>query len=193
MTADTKAPFRYCPSCGERVYTYTVLKEGVVELRCSPCGFPVTLVQGPSIRSLDCIIIADDNRFFLTFLADLLVERGLTENVISCESGAKFLISSTERLHQGLPNPLAILDIIMEPMDGITAAMALRAVEQGVGAARPTPILFLSGARYDETLSRLIAHCQPALYLNKGSDTTPDKLGPRLEKVIGYLLAQGRK
>jgi len=193
VTSDTKAPFRYCPSCGERVYTYTVLKEGVVELRCSPCGFPVTLVQGPSIRPLDCIIIADDNRFFLTFLADLLAERGLTANVISCESGAKFLASATERLHQGLPSPLAILDIIMEPMDGITAAMALRAVEQGLGAAQPTPILFLSGARYDETLSRLIARCQPALYLNKGSDATPDKLGPRLEKVIGYLLAQGRK
>jgi hypothetical protein len=42
-------------------------------------------------------------------------------------------------------------------------------------------------------LSKLIARCQPALYLNKGSDATPDKLGPRLEKVIGYLLAQGRK
>jgi len=76
VSADTKAPFRYCPSCGERVYTYTVLKEGIVELRCSPCGFPVTLVQGPSFRPLDCIIIADDNRFFLTFLAELLAERG---------------------------------------------------------------------------------------------------------------------
>jgi CheY-like chemotaxis protein len=193
VPAETTAPFRYCPSCGERVYTYTVLKEGVVELRCSPCGFPVTLVQGPSIQALDCIITVDDNRFFLSFLADLLVDRGLTANVISCESAAQFLTSVTQRLHQGLPSPLAILDIVMEPMDGITAAMALRAVEQGLGAARPIPLLFLSAARYDETLSKLIARCQPALYLNKGSDATPDKLGPRLEKVIGYLLAQGRK
>ena len=193
MSPDAKAPFRYCPSCGERVYTYTVLKEGVVELRCSPCGFPVTLVQGPSLQPLDCIIIADDNRFFRTFLGDLLVERRLTENVITCESGAQFLTSVTERLHQGLPNPLGILDIVMEPVDGINAAMALRAVEQGFAVTHPTPLLFLSGAQYDETLSRLIARCQPSLYLNKGADATPDKLGPRLEKVIGYLLGQGRK
>jgi len=133
VTPDPKTPFRYCPSCGERVYTYTVLKEGVVELRCSPCGFPVTLVQGPSLRPLDCVTIADDNQFFRTFLADLLVERGITANVISCENGATFLSATTERLHQGLSNPLGILDIVMEPMDGITAAMALRAVEQGDG------------------------------------------------------------
>ncbi len=180
MSPDAKAPFRYCPSCGERVYTYTVLKEGVIELRCSPCGFPVTLVQGPSLQPLDAILIADDNHFFRTFLGDLLVDRHLTANVITCESGAQFLTSATERLRQGFPNPLGILDIVMEPIDGINAALALRAVEHGFATAQPMPLLFLSGAPYDETLSRMIARCQPALYLNKGADATPDKLGPRL-------------
>ncbi|MBI3988259.1 MAG: hypothetical protein HY347_01440, partial [candidate division NC10 bacterium] len=56
--------------------------------------------------------------------------------------------------------------------------------------AKPTPVLFLSAVRCDDTLRRLIARCQPALYLNKGTDSRPDKLGPRLEKVIGYLLHQ---
>ncbi len=186
---DTAAPFRYCPSCGERVYTYSVLKEGVIELRCSPCGFPVTLTQGPPIPRLDCIVIADDDQFFLSFLTDLLKERGITNNVIPCETGTRFLTVATERLRQEPHGVLVILDIMMEPMDGIVTALALRAVEQALNLAEPTPILFLSAARY-ETLSRQIGRCQPALYLNKGMDSTPDKLGPRLEKVIGYLLTQ---
>ncbi len=193
MPAELKAPFRYCPSCGERVYTYTVLKDGKVEIRCSPCGFPVILEPGPSVPRLDYIMITDDDRFVLAFLADLLVERGLTRDVIPSESGTRFLALATERLRQGLPIPLVILDIMMAPLDGIVTAMALRAVEEGLGIAPPTPILFLSGARYDESLSKLIARCQPALYLNKASDATPEKLGPRLEKVIGYLLRQGRR
>jgi len=190
--AETTAPFRYCPSCGERVYTYSVLKEGVIEIRCSPCGFPVSPTQVPSIPRLDSIVIADDDRFFLSFLTDLLIERGLADHVIPCESGSQFLTVATERLRLDPRGVLVILDIMMEPMDGIVTALALRAVEQALSVAQPTPILFLSAARYD-ILSRQISRCQPALYLNKGSDSTPDMLGPRLEKVIGYLLTQGRR
>jgi len=189
---DTAAPFRYCPSCGERVYTYSVLREGVIEIRCSPCGFPVSPTQAPSVPHLDSIIIADDDAFFLSFLTDLLIQRGLTDHVIPCESGTRLLRVATERLRQEPRGVLVILDIMMEPMDGIVTALALRAVEEALNVAQPTPILFLSAARY-EVLSRQISRCQPAVYLNKGADSTPDKLGPRLEKVIGYLLTQGRR
>jgi CheY-like chemotaxis protein len=137
-------------------------------------------------------VIADDDQFFLSFLTDLLIQRGLTDHVIPCESGTKFLTAATERLRQEPRGVLVILDIMMEPMDGIVTALALRAVERALSLAQPTPILFLSAARY-ETLSRQISRCQPAMYLNKGMDSTPDKLGPRLEKVIGYLLTQGRR
>ena len=37
-------------------------------------------------------------------------------------------------------------------------------------------------------LPRFIAKCQPALYLNKAADSTPEKLGDRIEKVVTYLL-----
>jgi CheY-like chemotaxis protein len=191
--ADTDLPFRYCPSCGEQVYTYTVVKDGAVEGRCSSCGFPLGAEESHPLRGVDCILIADDDPFFRSLLADLLVERGLTANVIPCESGATFLTVATERFLQGLPNKVAVLDIIMEPLDGISTALALRALEKGLKVARPTPLLFLSAARYNDNLKKLISRCQPALYLNKGSDSTPDRLGPRLEKVIGYMLQQGRR
>jgi len=186
-------PFRYCPSCGERVYTYTVVKDGVAEVRCSSCGFPLSVEQGQPPEGLDCILIADDDRLFRSILAELLVELGLTARVIPCESGTAFLTAIAERFHDELPNKLAILDIIMEPLDGIDVALALRAIETGLKVAQPTPILFLSAVRYEEKLTRLIGRVRPALYLNKGVDVTPDRLGPRLQKVIGHLLAQGRR
>jgi CheY-like chemotaxis protein len=186
-------PFRYCPSCGERVYTYTVVTEGAEETRCSSCGFPLSVDQGKPPEGLDCILIADDDKLFRAILADLLVEMGLTAKVIPCESGIVFLREITERFREALPCKLAILDIIMEPLDGIAAAISLRAIEKGLNVAQPTPILFLSAARYDEKLTRLISRVRPALYLNKGSDATPDRLGPRLQKVIGHLFQQGRR
>jgi CheY-like chemotaxis protein len=138
-------------------------------------------------------MIADDDRFFRTLLDDLLHERGLTANVVPCESGTTFLAAAAERFRQELPIKLAILDIMMEPIDGIATAFALRALETGLKVPQPTPILFLSAVRSDDNLVRLIGRCHPALYLNKGSDSTPERLGPRLERVIWYLLEQGRK
>jgi CheY-like chemotaxis protein len=192
VPAETKTPFRYCQSCGEQVYTYyTVVKYGAMEVRCSSCGFALGTEESHPLRSVDCILIADDDRFFRSLLGDLLVERGFTAKVIACESGTTFLTLATERLLQGLPNKVAILDILMEPLDGIATAVAYRAVEKALKVVRPTPLLFLSAVRYNENLKKAISHCQPALYLNKGSDATPDKLGPRLERVLGHLLQQG--
>jgi CheY-like chemotaxis protein len=193
VPADPKAAFRYCPSCGEQVYTYTVVKSGALEVRCSSCGLALGAEASHPLRGVDCILIADDDRFFRTLVADLLVDRGLTANVIACESGATFLTLATERLLQGLPNKVAILDILMEPLDGLATAVAYRALEQALKVGRPTPLLFLSAVRYNETLKQAISHCAPALYLNKGADATPDKLGPRLERVLGHMLQQAER
>ena len=54
--------------------------------------------------------------------------------------------------------------------------------------AQLNPILFLSAVPSDATLKSIISEHQPALYLNKGSDASPEKLLPRLEQVIGYLI-----
>ena len=180
-------PFRYCYCCGGDVSTYTVQIEGGVEIRCSACGLPLEREIRQEAPTLDCILIADDDRLFRELLSDLLEEGGFTLSVIPCESGTEFLSKAAERLHEGLPIRLAILDILMAPLDGTATAFALRAMEQGMKAS-PTPILFLSALRADDDLRRIIARCQPALYLNKAVEATPDKLAPRLEKVINYLL-----
>jgi len=35
-----------------------------------------------------------------------------------------------------------------------------------------------------------VARTQPALYLNKATDSTPDRLAQRVEKMVAYLLWQ---
>jgi len=187
----TQAAQSYCPSCGDKVSTYGVLKDGKIEVRCNACGFPMAAEERPPLRGVECILIADDDRLFRSLLADLLVERGLTPTVLPCESGTTFLTAALERLLLGLPNKLAILDIVMDPLDGLATAIAFRALEKWLKMPSLTPLLFLSAVRYDEHLKKAVNLCQPARYLNKGSDVTPDKLGPRLERVLGSLLQQG--
>ncbi len=178
----------YCPSCGQTVDAYSVEKEGAVEVRCSLCSFPIGVMKGESLQGLSCIMITDDDRFFRTLLADILKERGLAQKIIPCESGAEFLALAAERISQNLPIKLAILDIVMTHMDGVATALALRAFERGLKTAQPIPVLFLSAVPSDATLKSIISEHQPALYLNKGSDASPEKLLPRLEQVIGYLI-----
>jgi len=184
---DANQATHYCPSCGEKVSTYTVPRAGGVEVRCAPCGLPLSLEASPPLRGLACIMIADDDMFFRSVLTDLLSERGMATNVIAAESGAHFLTLAVERFRKNLPIRLAILDIIMQPLDGVTTALALRAIEQGMNITQPTPILFLSAARLEDATYRRLSQCRPARYLNKGLDATPDKLGPRLDNVIGHL------
>jgi CheY-like chemotaxis protein len=180
----------YCPSCGENVPTYSIPVAGGTEVRCATCGLPLSVESGPPLRGLGAIMVTDDDKFFRVLLSDLLTERGLTTEVITCDGGPEFLTRAVERFRDRMPIRLAILDIIMQPLDGVSSALALRAVERGLQAAHPIPFLFLSAARLDDTLTKLLALCRPAVYLNKGQDATPDKLGPRLDKVIERLLAQ---
>jgi len=180
----------YCPSCGEAVSTYTIPSEAGVELRCVTCGLSLSVESGPPPRGLGAIMVTDDDKLFRVLLSDLLTHRNLTAEVITCDGGSQFLTRAVERLREQLPVRLAVLDIIMQPLDGVSTALALRAVERAFQAVHPIPFLFLSGARLDETLTKLLGQCRPAMYLNKGQDATPDMLGPRLDIVIERLLAQ---
>jgi len=119
---------------------------------------------------------------------DLLVGQGLAQKVISCESGAEFLTVATGRLLQGLPIKVALLDIIVEPSVGIATAVAVRAFEKALKVTQPIPILFLSAVPFDSSLKTALGQNQPALYLNKGSDAVPEKIGAWLARVIEYLL-----
>ncbi|MCI0370412.1 MAG: response regulator [candidate division NC10 bacterium] len=177
----------YCPSCGERVFTYSAGVHDRTEIRCGYCGLPLELAESVQAAPGGCVVVVDDDRFFLTLLTDLLTKEGLAAEVLRCDSGASFLTQLTQRFRQEQPVRLAILDIVMSPLDGVAAALALRALERGFDRGVAIPILFFSAAKATEALRTAMAGCAPAYYLNKGSDATPERLAARMRELFGHV------
>ena len=182
-----QSTYDYCHACGEQVMTYAVRGGEAVELRCSFCGLPVGRQSSQAEGRLECVLLADDEEFLRWGLSDLLLQNKLAVAVVTCGSGAELVTKFVERLRKDQETPLVILDILMKNMDGVAAARALRAVEQGFGVSRPVPIVFLSALRPDTALRNFVARVQPALFLNKGVDNKPDRLAVRLRQMIDYL------
>lgn len=187
MAPENQTTFTYCHACGEQVLTYPVRSAEGVELRCSYCGLTLSR-QSPQAESrLECVLLADDEKFLRWVLHDLLLEQGLAEVVVPCEDGAELLTKLTERMLAKEHTQLIILDILMRDLDGLAAAKAIRAMERGFGVTWPVPILFLSALRPDTGIRNYVARLQPALFLNKAVDATPDRLAVRLRKTIEYF------
>ncbi len=187
LATEVKTAFNYCHSCGEQVVTYGVRSDQGVELRCSFCGLPLGRQAPQAATCMECVLLADDEKFLRWVLRDLLVEQGLAETVVACEGGTELLARFTERLRAKERTQLVILDILMRDLDGLAAAKALRAVERGFGVTWPVPILFLSALRPETALRSFVARVQPALFLNKAVDATPDRLAMRLRKMFEYF------
>lgn len=186
--SDPKHAFRFCPSCNEEVYTYTVQADLGPEVRCSACGLPLATAAQLAPERLECVLVADDNRFYRTLLRDVLLERKLAATVEVCAGGTELLSRAAARFHDHLPVKLVILDVMMTPLNGPATGMAFRALEKGLGISPPAPILFVSGSPVDEAMKALLGKCAPALFLHKGADKGPAALGQRLEQVMATLL-----
>ncbi len=189
--AEGEARFHYCAGCGEQVVVYAVPTEAGVELCCSYCGLTLRLPSPQPAAPMGCVLLADDEKFFRSLLSELLVEQRLAQTVVPCVSGAELLTKFSECLHARQDIHLIILDVVMRDLDGIVTARAIRAVERGFGVGQPAPILFLSGVRPDTALRTFVARVQPALFLNKAVDATPERLAMRLRKMVDYF-AGGR-
>lgn len=181
----------YCPSCGERVFTYSAQVADRNEIRCGYCGLPLEMTESVRPVATGCVMVVDDDEFFRTLLADLLTQEGLAAEVLSFDGGASFLTQLTQRFRQEKPLRLAILDIVMSPLDGVASALAMRALERGFDRGAAIPILFFSAVKATEALRKHMARCAPAYYLNKGSDATPERLAERMRRIFGQIFTWG--
>jgi len=182
----------YCPSCGEDVDTFFMLEEGEEARHCFVCGMKISGGAQParSLRALEFMMVAEDSMVFREVLKDKVLELELAKEVELAADGEEFLELFTRRLSSGKPVSLAVLDIRMPGMNGVNAAMALRAVEKGLGRKKPSPILFFSSVKCDDTLRKVFAQCAPARYINKGNSKSPEELSDRLVDVVSRLLAE---
>lgn len=184
----------YCPSCGQEVETFVMLQDGDEKHFCFLCSSTLSeRATAKPIKTLDTILVADDSAVFREVLKDKLSEQQVAKNVIMCGNGEEILTLFTNRLFKKQPISLVILDIRMPVFNGVNAAMALRAVENGFEARRHAPILFFSTVVCDDTLREVLKHCTPARYINKGGGSSPDELAERLYDVICHLIDESAR
>ena len=182
----------YCPSCGEKVDTFVMLDTELTEnYHCFACGAQLSEGKAGSGRKpLELMLVAEDSMVFREVIRDKIIELEIAKDVVLSPNGEEFLAVFTHRVSHNHPVSLAVLDIRMPGMNGINAAMALRAVERGLGVKRPTPILFFSTVQCDDTLREVLKRCAPARYINKGASPSPEGLADRLAEVINRLISE---
>ncbi len=144
-----------------------------------------TLDTGVELKPL--IHVADDSRLLRRIVSDHLLTRFPQAELIMSEDGKQALENMTRALASGNRRGLMILDLQMPRLNGISVAIALRAVEQALGRV-PVPIIFFSGVKINDDLKQAMREGNPATYLHKSQSDDPAEMLSRLEKVMGITI-----
>jgi len=151
------------------------------------------LTPEPTLESsgpkLEAVILAEDSELVSRILKEMIVRKGLSGRVISCKNGFDFVISFLKSRQEKVNPGLIIMDVIMPVLNGISAAVAIRAWEKALNL-EPIPILFFTGKKCDETFKRVLQYSRPAMYINKGASESAVSLEARIEKVVNQLLKE---
>jgi CheY-like chemotaxis protein len=189
---------RYCLCCGEEVRFNRIERNERFELTCTFCGFllsvedePLLSMQAPTSATwsdrLQRILVADDSRFTRKIIQDLLVEKSIADEVLTFENGLELTSAFARLVSERKPIDVAIIDINMPVMDGLTAAKTIRSIESQNNLPN-VPIAFFSVVKADDNLRNQMEMLAPANYVNKGSDPDPDKLAERVGQLLSYFV-----
>ena len=194
MADDTK----YCLCCGDQVPFNTFKRNERLEVTCAYCGFtldiqnlweskkPETAQKQPA-PSESYALVTDDSHYTRKIIEDLLRARKFSSQVMAFQNGLELISAYSKLLEEKKMIDIAIIDLNMPVMDGLTAARLMRSVE-AQNNTKKTPIMFFSAEKADENLRKQMQNLEPANYVNKGSDPDPDKLASRVESLIAYLM-----
>lgn len=181
---------QYCLCCDDQVPFNAVERSERREITCAYCGFTLDvqkLWEPKKAVESGYTLIADDSKYTRKIIEDLLKEKKFSNNVLAFENGLELISAYSKLISEKHTIDIAIIDLNMPVMDGITAARTIRAIETQ-NNAKKVPIVFFSAEKADEALRKQMEHLVPANYVNKGSDPDPDKLAARVESLIGHLM-----
>ena len=186
---------KYCLCCNEEVPFSTVTRNERIEVTCLYCGFTLDVKkmhepQKPAEKGH--ALIADDSKYTRKIIEELLKEKKYSENVQSFENGLMLISAYSKLLTEKQPVDIAIVDLNMPVMDGLTAARMMRSLEEQNGS-RAVPIIFFSAEKADDNLKKQMETIGHANYMNKGTDPDPDALAARVEMLISYLREKDSK
>jgi CheY-like chemotaxis protein len=183
----------HCEACDEEVEGYEVSLGAFTEVRCLSCGLPLEKRTQSAAERFRRVLVADDSAFFTKGMGSFLLSRKLAGDVITAKDGAEAVELATDALRVRRGIHLAVLDLLMPRLNGLHAAVSIRAVERAFGAPK-SAIVFLSSRRIEEGFRPLLEELKPAYYVNKEAGEG-GLLGDRLEKILravaASLAAQG--
>ena len=180
---------KYCLCCNEEVPLSTVTRNGRIEVTCLYCGFTLDVKKMYEAREpaeKGHALIADDSKYTRKIIEELLKEKEYSENVQSFENGLMLISAYSKLLNEKQPVDIAIVDLNMPVMDGLTTARTIRSLE-AQNSSRAVPIIFFSAEKADDNLKKQMETIGHASYMNKGADPDPDSLAARVEMLISYL------
>ncbi len=181
---------KYCLCCNEEVPFNTFERNESLEFTCMYCGFILDIKklyepQKPVEKGY--ALIADDSKYTRKIIEDMLNEKKYSDNVLSFENGLELISAYSKLLKDKQPVHIAIIDLNMPVMDGLTAARTIRSLETQ-NNSKAVPVIFFSGEKADDNLRKQMEDLAPANYMNKGADPNPDALASRVESLISYLM-----
>jgi CheY-like chemotaxis protein len=129
------------------------------------------------------VVVAEDTVLLAEIIKDSLLESRIAGDVRCCKDG-EALLEAFATIHSEKRHvDLAIVDVEMPVLNGFSAVIAMRAIERGL-RLRLSPVVFFSAHACDSAFLKVLHHCQPARYLNKGADGSPPRIATRLVHVL---------
>jgi CheY-like chemotaxis protein len=164
------------------------------EVTCAYCGFTLDVQKlwEPSKVNEGHVLVADDSKYVRDIIVDALRTSKFYTNILAVENGLELTTAFSKLASENAATGMAIIDLNMPIMDGITAARTMRAIEAQHNMPA-TPIIFFSAEKADDSLKAQMELLSPASYMNKGSDPDPDSLAGRVEQLVGYLMEKYRR
>jgi len=188
--------------------------DGVERLRCSNCGafldaeaadagFREALMSDEDqtpfsdesivIPTYDTVVVAGYRPDLMNVIVNEVSRKNLARTVVPCENGEDVILKLIPDLNgtDGNHINLLILDVPMPYLNGINAAIGIRAIEKTFADHSPIPILFLTRKPIDDTFKKVIKYLNPAKYAGLGPSDSAKDLVPRLARIIALLSQEG--
>jgi len=204
--------YRFCNNCGKRVEPVSVSMgtEGIERLRCPNCGafldipdddasFREALLSGEEqipfsdesiiIPTYDTVVVAGYKPELMNIIVEEMSKKNLAREITPCANGEELIIKLIKDLNSsdGGHINLIVLDVPMPYLNGINAAIGIRAIEKTYPEHQPVPILFMTKKPVDDTFKKVIKYVAPAKYAGLGASDNPKELAGRISRIITLL------